>query len=339
MKPCIVYLAQNTEKDPHYGRDSKSMLQKSLDLLYQNYNEQFRHDIIIFHEGDFDDESQEEVRHGREEIRFYEVKFALPDFLNADEVPEKWDGIFGLGYRHMIRFFSLTIFTLIKELGYDWFMRMDDDSFLHSRINYNLFDFMSKNGYEYGYRVVCKEPERTAHGFSEMVLAYLKAERLKAPGFLSQFDNSARLNTESFGFKGWVKQKLVTQIDRLSTRLNHDLNNWPAPSEWNRQAVYTNFFITRVDFWLQPKVQSFLNHVDRLGGGYKYRWGDAIVHTAAIQMFLESEQIHQFDDWTYEHATIKNGKLDWGGIYPGKSDEQNPAVVAFRKQFGLTQTG
>ena len=39
MKPVIVYLAQNSPKDAQYGRDSRTSLEKSLDLLYKNYNE------------------------------------------------------------------------------------------------------------------------------------------------------------------------------------------------------------------------------------------------------------------------------------------------------------
>lgn len=39
MNPAIVYLAQNTPKDLQYGRDARSMLQKSLALLFKNYND------------------------------------------------------------------------------------------------------------------------------------------------------------------------------------------------------------------------------------------------------------------------------------------------------------
>lgn len=313
------------------------MLEKSLDLLYKNYNDRFRHDILIFHEGDFDDQSQAEVKNGRTEIEFHEIKFELPDFLNPDEIPEKWDGLFSLGYRHMMRFFSLQVFDILHNLGYDWFMRLDDDSFIHSEIDYDLFAFMEDKDCDYGYRVICKEPKRTAHGFSEMVLAYLKAERIKPHTFLDQFDLSTNLNNEYFDLKGRLKQIIVTRIDKLATRLNHDLNNWPEPKEWNRKAIYNNFFITRTAFWLQPEVQSFLHHFDRIGGGYKYRWGDAIVHTAVLQIFLPDTRVYKFTDWTYEHATIKNGKLDWGGIYPGEGDESNTVVARFKKEFGKTK--
>src|SRR5437764_12544322 len=104
MKGAIVYLAQNTPKDTQYGRDSRTMLEKSLDLLFKNYNDQFRHDVLIFHEGDFSPRDQSEVAKGRPEIQFKRITFAVPNFIPRDEVPEIWtDGIsrFGMGHRHM----------------------------------------------------------------------------------------------------------------------------------------------------------------------------------------------------------------------------------------------
>jgi len=334
MKPCIVYLAQNTPKDPQYGRDSRAMLEKSLDLLYKNYNDTFRHDILIFHEGDFDATSQEAVKNGRKEIQFQEIQFEIPSFLNPSEIPEKWDGVYGIGQRHMARFFCYSIFHILAELGYDWFMRLDDDSFIHSKIDYNLFDFMADNEYDYGYRAILKEPLRPTYGFSEMVLAYIKAERIKSESFFEHFDNSIVVNSEYFSFKGRIKKSITNIIDKLSEKLNHDLNNWPAATEWNRQTYYNNFLITRIGFWLQPEVQSFLSYFDRVGGNYKYRWSDHIVQTAAIQIFMDRNRTHLFTDFTYEHATIKKGKLEWGGIFPGLNDASCTAVKSFQKEYG-----
>lgn len=337
MNPCIVYLAQNTPRDLQYGRDSRAMLEQSLDLLYENYNDDFAHDVLIFHEGDFDDRSQNEVRKGREEIKFHEIQFKVPNFLNPDEIPVLWDGKYGMGHRHMARFYYLSIFDILDGLGYDWFMRMDDDSFIHSKIDYDLFEFMDRCGYDYGYRAAIKEPQRPTHGFSEMVFAYLKAERIKPYTFLDNFDASHNVNNEYFSFKGWVKRKITLLLDKLSEKLNHDLNNWPAPTEWNRLTYYNNFLITRIGFWKQSDVQSFIQYFDRVGGTYKYRWTDHIVQTAAVQIYLPENKVYQFDDWTYEHATIRLGKLEWGGIFPGKNDTDLSAVKQFEQMYGKTR--
>ena len=326
MKPAIVYLAQNTPVDAQYGRDSRTLLEKSLDLLYKNYNERFKHDILIFHEGDFKPKDQEEVSKGRKEIKFQEIHFAIPDFLPKVEVPEIWDDgygtRFGMGHRHMIRFYAVRLFHILGELGYDWFFRMDDDSFIHSPIEYNLFEFMEKNGYEYGYRVDIRDAETAAHGFGEAVLAYVKAKKL-APTFLNERVRTASLNLQ---FKNMVKTALM----KFAPSKKYVL----APTyEYDLWGYYNNFFITPVSFWKRPEVQDMINHFDRLGGWYKYRWNDLIFQSAVVQVFLPKEKLYKFTDWTYEHATIKQGKLLWGGFYQGDKDKNYTEMKRFQETY------
>lgn len=64
---------------------------------------------------------------------------------------------FSPGYRFMIRFYAITIWSTLERLGYEWVMRMDDDSFVLSSINYNIFGDMRQNGLYYGYRTLSRE--------------------------------------------------------------------------------------------------------------------------------------------------------------------------------------
>lgn len=329
MKPAIVYLAQNTSRDVQYGRDSRSLLEKSLDLLFKNYNDQFQHDVLIFHEGDFKEQDQREIAKGRKLIKFHEINFERPTFLATEEVPEVWvgaDGHYGMGHRNMIRFYAVRLFDILQDLGYDWFFRMDDDSFLHSRIGYNLFEFMEENGYEYGYRVDIRDSESSAIGFGDAVLAYLAAEKQITPTFLGEHLTYASPKTHA---KNLIKLLLM----RLRSRKQYRI--LPA-IEYDLWGYYNNFFITKIAFWKRPDVQAFVRHFDRIGGWYKYRWNDLIFQSATVQIFLAKSKVHKFTDWTYEHATIKNGNLLWGGIYQGSKDSDVTAVANFRKLYGMT---
>jgi hypothetical protein len=328
MRPAIVYLAQNTARDRQYGRDSRSLLEKSLDLLFQNYNNQFQHDVLIFHEGDFEEQDQREIARGRKAIKFHEIHFERPPFLPMEEIPETWGkgGGYSLGYRNMIRFYAVLLVEIVQDLGYDWFFRMDDDSFLHSRVEYNLFEFMEDNGYEYGYRVDYCEWGPAAIGFGEAVLAYLAAEKQITPTFLGEHLFYASPKTHA---KNFLKMLLM----RFQTHKQYRIS---APIEYDLWCYYNNFFITKVAFWKRPDVQAFVRHFDRIGGWYKYRWGDHIFQSAAIQIFLEKRKVHKFTDWTYEHATIRNGKLLWGGIYQGSKDSDVTALTNFKRLYGMT---
>jgi hypothetical protein len=347
MNPAIVYLAQNTRKDAQYGRDSRSLLMHSLDLLFANYNNRFKQTVLIFHEGDFSPEDQKAVARGRTEIQFKEIHFETPSFLRKEEIPEIWGGKFGMGHRHMIRFYAVQVFDILEALGIDWFFRMDDDSFIHSKIDYDLFGFMESNNYEYGYRVDVREPEFCTHGFSETVEAYLVAERIKPTFF---YDN---VNCD------WVGQISPMNLAKIAVkkilmRVNPNKKyvlNSPAHAtygylpkrgsffQYNLWGYYNNFFITKVGFWKRPDVQAFLHYLDRIGGGYKYRWNDLITQTAAVQIFMPKEKVHKFTDWTYEHATVINGKLCWGGIYEGAADRDSQAVKEFVASYGNPRCG
>jgi alpha 1,2-mannosyltransferase len=103
--------------------------------------------------------------------------------------------------------------------------------------------------------------------------------------------------------------------------------------EYDLWGYYNNFYITPISFWKRKDVQAFINHFDRLGGWYKYRWNDLIFQSAAVQVFLAKEKVYKFTDWTYEHATIKQGKLVWGGFYQGDKDKNFEALNQFNGKY------
>jgi alpha 1,2-mannosyltransferase len=324
MNPAIVYLAQNTNKDPLWGRCSKrSVLDKSLDLLFENYNNKFKHPVLIFHEGDFKQNDQEEVAKGRKEIQFREIHFEIPLFLKKEEIPEKWGDLYGIGYRHMLRFYALLVYDILEKLGYDWILRMDDDSFIHSKIDYNLFEFMEKNGYEYGYRVDMREDRWCLQGFGESVLAYIESEQIKPTFFYEYLD---------YPFKATLKNYMKAILMKLNPNKECKLELMP---HYNCRGYYNNFFITKISFWKSPQVQSFLHYIDRIGGGYKYRWGDHSQQSAAVQIFMRKEKVYKFTDWTYEHISFwKDGTFGFGGIFEGDNDKNSEKVKEFIRLYG-----
>lgn len=348
MNPAIVYLAQNQKADPQYGRDAAAMLRKSLDLLHLNYNDQFQHQVLIFHEGDFSAEDQISIIAGRNTIKFVEVQFEIPSFLNKDEIPERWfDGeqnYFGMGHRHMIRFYGLQIFDILHALGHDWFFRMDDDSYIHSRIDYNLFEFMVKNDYDYGYRVDVQEPANCSWGFGETVYAYIKSEKIAPTTFFDHWQSSVPVHRRAL--LPLIRRALLNPEDTLrriyrkvralgTTERAKQAAQLPHLPHYDLWGYYNNFFITKVDFWRSQEVQSFLHHMDRLGGGYKYRWNDLIMQSAVVQIFLPAAKVYKFTDWTYEHATIIDDVFHYGGIFAGTDDKDLTAVNDFVKTYKL----
>jgi alpha 1,2-mannosyltransferase len=174
---AIVYLVQKGEHFT-YGRNSTALFFKSLDLLFQNYLSVNRHydnvDVLLFHSGDYTQEDFEFLNHRYN----HSVHFKLID-LNATDywtIPEtvrddnmsQWEHAerFSLGYRHMMRWYGLKLYDFARDYAkleggcnYRYLMRMDEDSFLLSTIDYDLFDFMQTQNYSYAFRMCSFEME------------------------------------------------------------------------------------------------------------------------------------------------------------------------------------
>lgn len=303
-KCVICYLAMNTAKDESYGRDSRSMLIKSLDLLYKNYNNKFHNNIIVFYDSKypFYEKDQIEIISNRNEIKFIQIPdniWCPPECVDVSKKNTWIDPKFSIGYRNMMRWYGIKIYSFLHDLGYEYYMRMDDDSLLLSEINYDLFEFMINNNYEYGFRAHVYDHPYVSNDFIEFCQQYIIKKNIQ-PTFI--------LNN--------IKKKTIS---------NMKTNNW------NIHGYYNNFLISKLSFWLQEKVQDFLIELDNTGCQYTKRWNDLISHAVTIQIFMDRKKVYHFNDWSYEHSTFdkghnfldENGILAWGGLFPKIENDGN----------------
>lgn len=172
-KNAIVYLAQ--KKHSTYGRDSYETLIRSLRLLKENYLQRHMNntDVFIFHVASFTKDDLTTIEnllgpdaHGAVRLIDLDQSFfwGRPSLLQESD-PSTWYAypLFAEGYRHMIQFFAIHIWEFFERLNqaaasrYRYIMRLDEDSFLHSLIDYDLFKFMESQEFVYGYRMCSYE--------------------------------------------------------------------------------------------------------------------------------------------------------------------------------------
>ena len=178
----IVYLAQS--RHTSYGRDSLKLLMASVTSLMANYNAAQGDDMLFLHFGDVDATQQSRVL---ALCSTAWARFQLLDLADRTVPPgtpprETWtQSRYSAGYRHMIRLYSIGLWGLVAREGYQYVMRMDEDSFLRSPIRYNLFARLRAGGYDYGYRLSTWESGHwgTAAKFAMFIRQYLHAHRLK----------------------------------------------------------------------------------------------------------------------------------------------------------------
>lgn len=100
--------------------------------------------------------------------------------------------------------------------------------------------------------------------------------------------------------------------DQLLDIDNYDYfaHNVPSASidgeTYNMCHFWSNFEIARLDFFRSKEYQDYFETLDRSGGFWKERWGDAPVHSLAAGLFLSPEQVHYFRDIGYRHTTIQH---------------------------------
>ena len=257
MKAAIVYLVRFSERDIQD-------FEKSLKQLKEFFLDEFDYPVLAFHEADLDDATKRKIiRETGVNVQFELIKFEVPKFLSHLDIPERLPPSGAtMGYRHMCRFFSGMIFRQPVICKYDWFWRLDTDSFLLEKINYDVFKFMDDNNFEYGYNRTRLDHPGVVGGLAEATKKYLDDNNI-TPYFLHKYMDDNGL--------------------------------------WYRHMYGTNFEISKVSFWQQKEVVAFFDYIDRLGGIYMRRWGDAPLHLIEVATFMPENKTHCFDDIPYRH--------------------------------------
>jgi len=69
-----------------------------------------------------------------------------------------------------------------------------------------------------------------------------------------------------------------------------------AANGYSTCHFWSNFEIGNLNFWRGERYQSYFDYLDRQGGFFYERWGDAPVHSVALGLFEDKSKIHWFHD-------------------------------------------
>lgn len=257
LDAVILYLSR---------RQDIQNLKKSLKLLYKFFNKKFKYPVLIFHD-DFTKQEENSLLKINKNIKFENVEFKIPPWIDQNK---SFKTDFSMGYRHMCRFFSGELYKNDAIKNYDWYWRLDSDSFIHSDINYDIFNFMDKKGFIYGYLgQVLKDIPNAVEGLWDLTKRYIQIHNIK-PKFLQKYlDNNG---------------------------------------SWDRSLYYTNFEVSKLDFWRSDEYMKYYNYIDQNGGIYYNRWGDHVIHFLALSIFIDENKIYCFKDIDYSHQSFRPNK-------------------------------
>ena len=258
------------------GRRSEHYLDliDSLIALELHFLSRFPYPVIIFHEGLGPDE-MERLRLIYEQVVFHRLDRSFlfpPDHIDQSKVPSMIGGHATVGYRHMCRFFSGTMFRYPLLAAYDWFWRLDSDSFILGPLSFDPFRRMAEGGQVYGYMGLGREDEYLTTGLWSATTDYMLAHGITSPPAL-----------------------LRPHLESVAASPSLPLGSW------DRSYYYTNFEIGNLSFFRSEAYQSYFRHLDSEGGFYYYRWGDAPIRLLGVSIHASAGSVYRFDDLPYSH--------------------------------------
>lgn len=112
----------------------------------------------------------------------------LPPGLNESDAPS-WKyasccpyPMHGIGYRHMCRWFSNGVFHYLHKLGYDWVIRLDEDSQVLTPVTQDMAAWMEANGKQYGLRLWDDDGPSVTWGLPELTARHIAAHGISPVG-------------------------------------------------------------------------------------------------------------------------------------------------------------
>ncbi|KAJ1913771.1 alpha-1,2-mannosyltransferase ktr1 [Mycoemilia scoparia] len=180
-------------------------------------------------------------------------------------------------YRHMCRFNSGFFYRHPLLAKYKWYWRVEPSVKFPCEIDYDPFRFMQENRKLYGFTVSIKEFVETIPTLWNTTVKFMEQHKDLMP-----------------------KNNLLHFVEEK------DSKNPGGKSIYNRCHFWSNFEIGSLDFMRGREYNMYFDYLDKAGGFFYERWGDAPVHSLGVAMFMNKDQVHWFKDIGYFHNPLWN---------------------------------
>lgn len=250
----------------------------SIRSVEDRFNHKFHYDWVFLNDDEFDDEFKKVTTALISGKTHYEKitpeHWSFPDWIDQDKAAKtRYDMnergiIYGdsISYRHMCRFESGFFWREPIMNKYKWYWRVEPNIKLFCDIDYDVFKYMEKNNKKYGFTITIHEFVETIPTLWNVTKNFIN----KHPDYVAK--------------------------DNLMGFLSED-----GGETYNNCHYWSNFEIADMDFWRDRAYSEYFDYLDKEGGFFYERWGDAPVHSIAASLFLNKDQLHFFNDIGYWH--------------------------------------
>ncbi|KAI9846318.1 MAG: hypothetical protein M1837_004171 [Sclerophora amabilis] len=271
--------------------DELAGILQSMRDLERTWNHKFNYPWLFLNDKEFSEEFKQKTRaETKAEIR-YEVVPAehwdVPGWID--------DGIFQesakileehgiqystkVSYHQMCRWQSGLFYKhpALADVRYYW--RVEPNVHFFCDVDYDVFRYMQDHNKTYGFTLNLYD--------APMSLPTLWPETLK---FMA--DHPEYIHTNN-------------AMDWLTDSKRRPEHHQKAHG-YSTCHFWSNFEIGDLNFFRSQAYEDYFNHLDRAGGFYYERWGDAPVHSIALGLFEDKSKLHWFRDIGYQHIPFFN---------------------------------
>lgn len=252
---------------------------KSIRQVEDRFNRRYNYDWVFLNDQPFDDVFKRvtsSLVSGKTHYGLIpEEHWSFPEWIDKEKAAKVRQDmkerkiIYGdsISYRHMCRFESGFFFRQELMMNYDYYWRVEPSVELYCDIHYDPFRVMHENKKKYSFVLSLYEYYETIPTLWDSVKKFMKNH----PEHIA--------SGNSMGF------------------LSDD-----GGETYNKCHFWSNFEIGSLN-WLRSKAYiDYFESLDRDGGFFYERWGDAPVHSIAAALMLHKEEIHFFNDIAYWHV-------------------------------------
>lgn len=197
----------------------------------------------------------------------------MPSWINMDLVAESASLLKDndvqyaekISYHQMCRWNSGLFYKhpALAETRYYW--RVEPKVHFFCNIDYDVFRYMESHNKTYGFTINLYDTPMSVATLWPETMKYLASNNKQLA------DNNAM---------SWL-----TDSQKRPDHY-HKANGYSTCHFWS------NFEIADLNFWRSKAYDDYFNHLDRAGGFFYERWGDAPVHSIGLGLFEDARRIH-----------------------------------------------
>lgn len=277
-------------------------LAKSIRNIEDRFNRKYNYDWVFLNDKEFDDNFKTITSRLVSGTTRYgiipEEHWSFPEWIDQDKAAEVRKDmaekkiIYGdsISYRHMCRYESGFFFRHPLMNEYEWYWRVEPSIELYCDIDYDTFEYMSKHNKMYSFVISLYEYKETIPTIWDSVKKFMRRhpEHIPEKNLMEWVSEDGGETYNRCHFVSILSLSIL--IHFLSSKI------------LSKETQWSNFEIGNLNWLRSPKYLDFFDQLDKDGGFFYERWGDAPVHSLAAALTLEKDQIHFFNDIAYWHV-------------------------------------